>query len=76
MEHSDQRPAAEVRIGDLVTLWDGTGYRVREVTPSASGKIIEIEAIVEVVAPGGPELGRRFRLGKRAGTILTVVRAG
>ena len=76
MEHSYERPAAEVRIGDLITVWDGTGYRVREITPSASGKTIEIEAIVEVVASGGPELGRRSRLGKRAGTILTVVRAG
>ncbi|MDY7529227.1 MULTISPECIES: hypothetical protein [unclassified Cryobacterium] len=76
MEHSDRRPAADVRIGDLITLWDGTGYRVREVTPSASGKKIDIEALVEVVVPGGPELGRRFRLGKRAGTMLMVERAG
>ena len=76
MDHSDQGPAAEVRIGDLITVWDGTGYRVREVTPSASSKIIEIEAIVEVVAPDGPELGRRFRLRKRAGTMLIVERVG
>ncbi|MEB0276351.1 hypothetical protein [Cryobacterium sp. 5B3] len=76
MEHSDQIPAAEVRIGDLITLWDGTGYRVREVAPSASGKIMEIDALVEEVVPGGPELGRRFRLGKRAGTMLIVERVG
>ena len=76
MQRSDQLPAAEARIGDLITLWDGAGYRVQMVTPSASGKIIHIDVVVEVVAPDGPELGRRFSLGKRAGTMLMVDRAG
>ena len=76
MERSDRFPAAEARIGDLITLWDGTGYRVQKVTPSASGKVIQIDVVVEVIAPGGPELGRHFNLGKRAGTMLVIERAG
>jgi hypothetical protein len=76
MENSDWLPAAEVRIDDLITLWDGTGYRVREVTPSASCKIIEIRAVVEAVVPGGAEFGRPFNLGQRAGTMLMVERGG
>lgn len=76
MKRSDRLPAAEVRIGDIIWLSDGTGYRVRKVTPSPSGKLIQINMVVEIVASGGPELGRHFNLGKRAGTSLTVERAG
>ncbi|SDS54806.1 hypothetical protein [Microterricola viridarii] len=74
MSKAAHLPAADVRIGDLITRYDGTGYRVREVTPSASGKVIRFNTLVEVATPGGPELGRRFNLIHRAGTMLLVER--
>lgn len=75
MNNSARLHAREIRIGDLITLWNGLGYRVQKIIPSASGKLIQIETVVEVTTLGGPELGRRFKLGKQAGTMLTVERA-
>lgn len=72
MSKATHIPAATVHVGDLVTLQNGTSHRVREVTPSASRKIIRFRTLVEVAAPSGPELGRCFNLSHRAGTDLLV----
>ncbi|PPL19817.1 hypothetical protein [Microterricola pindariensis] len=75
MSKAERLPAADIHVGDLVTLQNGTGYRVREVTPSALDKVIRLGALVEVTVPGGPELGRRFTIGKQTGTMVLVERA-
>ncbi|SDS55020.1 hypothetical protein [Microterricola viridarii] len=74
MSKATHLPAVDVLAGDLIIRHDGTAYRVRDATPSASGKVIRFSTLVEVAAPGGPELGRRFNLSHRAGTTLLVER--
>ena len=74
MSRAERTPAVDVRVGDLITVHNGTGYRVTEVTPSASGKIIKFKTLVEIATLDGPELDRRFTLSNRAGTILLVER--
>jgi hypothetical protein len=62
--------ADKVAAGDLVELWDGNQYRVTEVVPSASGKIISIRTVVEASVDPTLTIGRSMTMGRRAGTTM------
>ena len=67
---AERVPADQVAAGDLLELWDGNRYRVTEVVPSASGKIIEIRTIVELSVDPVLAVGRVQNMGRRAGTMM------
>lgn len=62
--------ADQIVPGDLLEPWDGSQYRVTEVVPSASGKIIDIRTVVELSVDPALAIGRVQNMGRRAGTMI------
>jgi hypothetical protein len=67
--------AANVIPGDLlITPWDGCSFRVTAITPSPSGKVVQIGTVVESSSDPGLAVGRAMNFGRRAGTSVLIHR--
>lgn len=62
--------ADQVAAGDLLELWDGNQYRVTQVEPSESGKIIRVRTVVELSVDPALAIGQVQTMGRRAGTMM------
>jgi len=61
--------------GDLIEIpWDGSKFRVVNVKPSTSGKIVNIRGVVEVSGTSGLYVGKTMNFGRRAATTVWIQR--